>query len=657
MGGWTIGQLIASERNLQSLQGKILIEGIGTKQSLQELEDDRLQGNKLLVDILLQRLGRSPDKLEYILSWSEYRLECIRDWFEECVFKGKKKWAQKALYLYEKKTLKIGAVQRMYLYRGRAMIAYWIDGAVSEAEEWLAEALNATFPRWRQPVWKNCRISTMEMENALALARVWQEQGKQDDALLERCGAYIREYVTDGEENAKIYSKYAWLAAKQEGQAGNWKGALELCEEALGRLRRYSIEYFSSPLLCSILAYQEQLQKNGTRRDAWQAAGTDSADDGKERNMDCAVAEAASALEGGRKERYYKECLDALRHLKEQFEEGWYPQDSVTYNCCQKAYHLDFEILRAERYARGMTQEEVMDGVYENPKEIARIENRKSSPRSRRFNRLMGNLGMEKERMSGLVATDSFQVLELRKQIQGLFSRQEYNAVKPLVRELEKKLDMYYAENRRAIRWIQNTIDISEGNRSYESVLEEDWKMLGETYSLSPERLQKSPEIKTRKGRVQTYRAPMRNEAELINQIAILLKKLGRRDVAIKLYEWVLKTFEKSAVKPKYRYHSYVLLQENLAAYQCSIEGGKEALRCALACGKAGVLGNLYLTLACAMEDDSANREVCRRMIREVYYLFEFTNDYVNQGVVRRYYRENYGEELEKELEKELMRP
>lgn len=101
-------------------------------------------------------------------------------------------------------------------------------------------------------------------------------------------------------------------------------------------------------------------------------------------------------------------------------------------------------------------------------------------------------------------------------------------------------------------------------------------------------------------------------------------------------------------VKPKYRYHSYGLLCENLTAYQCSIEGSKEALRYALACGKAGVLGNIYLTLACAMEDDSSNREVCRQMIQDVYYLLEFSNSYVDQSVVKKYYKENYGEEIEK---------
>lgn len=660
MGEWTIGQLILNERKIQKLHGEILMKGIGTKQSLYKFEIGQIQYDKLFGDILLQRLGRSPDKLEYILSWNEYRIECIRAWFEECVFKRKKKWAEKALYLYEQKIPRVGAVQRMYIHRGYAMIAYWIDKDAAKAEYWLTEALNDTFLQWRENVWKECRVSTMELENVLALVRIRQEEGKMEGALLARCGAYIQRYIKDGEENAKIYSKYAWLAAKQESVAGNLEKALDLCVEALNRLRRYNIEYFMQPLLCSVIEYQRQLlfcmtktvgQMNGTGenfdRTACRAGEKPEVDfsldeTGEEPEKKHIADEAAAASEEISEKCHFEEYLDALDQLHEKYGEKWYPQDSILYNCTQKSYHLDFEILRAERCAQGKTQEAVAVGVYEYSKEIAKIENRKSSPQGRRFTVLMGKLGLEKERMGGFVVTDSFQVLELRKQIQGHISRHQYGAVKPLLKELEQCLDMDYAENRRVIRLIQNMIDIYEKNRPYEEILRDDWEMLGETYCLSPERLKASPEVKIHKGKKQIYRAPMRNEAELINQIAILLKKLGRKDEAIRLYEWVLETLERSKVKKEWRYHSYGLLLENVAKEKCSIEESVRALHYQLGCGKLGTLGYNYMVLACAMKDDSSNREACRQMIKEAYYLLELANNHVNKEVVKRYYQKNF---------------
>ena len=188
MSEWSFGQLIANERKKQKVSGEILTQGIGTKQGLHKIEIGQMQCDKLFGDIVLQRLGRSPDKLEYILSWNEYRLECIRTWFEECVYKRKRKWAETALQLYERKVPRLGAVQRMYLDRGHAMISYWIDKDLAQAECWLVKALDDTFLQWSEPVWDKCRVSTMELENMLALVRARQGQGKAEGALLERGG-------------------------------------------------------------------------------------------------------------------------------------------------------------------------------------------------------------------------------------------------------------------------------------------------------------------------------------------------------------------------------------------------------------------------------------------------------------------------------------
>lgn len=711
MGSITIGQLLFRERNRQRLSASILMEGIGTKQRLYELEKGQ-QADKQVLDILLQRLGKSPDKLECILSWKEYRFECTRDWFEECVYRKNRKWAERAFRLYEQKASKLGVIGQMYIYRAHAMMAYWLEKDLPEAERWLTLALDATFPRWREPEWYKCRVSTTELENALALVRVHQERVKEakasggkstaeaeqsggqnsreeeqgegqssaakesagqdiaeaegsarqntayaeqgeawdaadaDRALLDRCEDYIESHVTDGEENAKIYSKWAWLTARMECREGDDERALMLCVEALDRLRQYSIEYFMLPLLDMIAECQERLRASGENRKArW--VWTDE-DDYYDDFFDDYEKEASDfVLNETVRNEHYRYYRDSLRHLHEQFGEEWYPKDSILHNCCQKAWHLDFEILRAERCAQGMTQQAAADGTYQNPGEIIKIEQRKRSPRSKHFSELMWKLGMEKERMEGFVVTDSFEVLELRRRIQGLTSRQQYDMAKPLFWKLKTMLDLNYVENRRDVRYLRNIIDMNEGKCSCETVLAGDWELLRKTYLLSPERLQEPPVMKMQRGKVQVYRAPMRNEAEVMNQMAICLKRLKRKDEAIRLYEWVLTTFERSRVKPQYRYHSYGLLLQNLAAYRCSVEKSKKALRFELLCGKISSLGYNYLTLACAMEDDSANREVCRRMIKEAYYLFELSNHYIDQRMVRDYYLENYGEDIE----------
>ena len=128
----------------------------------------------------------------------------------------------------------------------------------------------------------------------------------------------------------------------------------------------------------------------------------------------------------------------------------------------------------------------------------------------------------------------------------------------------------------------------------------------------------------------------------LINQLAILSIKMRKKEEAIRIYEWVVETFERSRVKTKYRYHLYAALKSNLAAELCSILMSRELLQYELNCGKAGELGSDYLTMACAMIDDSSNREICRKMLKEVYYLLKLSNAFVDQRGVRKYYWEKY---------------
>ena len=64
--------------------------------------------------------------------------------------------------------------------------------------------------------------------------------------------------------------------------------------------------------------------------------------------------------------------------------------------------------------------------------------------------------------------------------------------------------------------------------------------------------------------------------------------------------------------------------QAGTPATMAATESGR-ALRYGLRCGKLSFLGKDYLTLACALEDEQINHELCCRMTREAYYLFELS--------------------------------
>ncbi|MDE7247274.1 MAG: hypothetical protein K2N43_05255, partial [Lachnospiraceae bacterium] len=496
--------------------------------------------------------------------------------------------------------------------------------------------------------------------------RVRREQGKDVQELLQSCGRYIDEFVTDGEEHAKIFCKYAWLEAGQKLEQGCPGDALWLCLSALEELRKYNIEYFMRPLFHTALCCYRQLGKEaGKACEYWKGIPG-----GEQKGEATLISEKRC--------RVY---LRILTHLHEKFGEPWYPSDSILYNCCQKSYHLDYEILCAERYMHGQehtgqlkancrsmmkigtgahAEEFNRGGICQGNIQRTCVQlgstRRECVPNDRYFAYEIGRSGLEKEQRSSYIITDSFETLELRKDIQRYVSRKQYDKVKELLYQLEQRLDMRIFENRRVVQILWNMVDINSETRSCKEMLDEDWILLSETYSFVPVEWREnavqrsSSEVKDadeqKKGRI-ISRAPMKNETDTLNQIAILLKRLGRGEETIRLYEWALQSFRQSRVWKQHRFLLYGLLLGNAAAEKCSVTDSDRALRYSLRCGKLSFLGKDYLTLACALEDEPSNRELCRRMIQRAYYLFELSYSAQKQSITQKYYADNYGGEIE----------
>lgn len=59
----TVGHLLSEERKRQQVSEQQLMEGLGTRAILNKLESNQVQCEKMLLDILLQRLGSAADVL------------------------------------------------------------------------------------------------------------------------------------------------------------------------------------------------------------------------------------------------------------------------------------------------------------------------------------------------------------------------------------------------------------------------------------------------------------------------------------------------------------------------------------------------------------------------------------------------------------------
>ncbi len=582
--GITVGAMIKELRKGRGITRERLCRGLCTPQMLELIEKDACETDQYLFDILLQRLGKSPDKLELILSQEEYRRMRARDLIEELCWKKKK---DKALYLLEQYRhflARESSVQKMYEYRVRTFISRRLDKDLEEAGHHIHRALETTLPGITPENMQEYMISGTELENLLALGLCMFEQGetKTAERLLESCRDYILRNVSDGEARALIYGKCGWLLSKIYSRREKYARAYDCCEEAIEGLRRFGSLYFMMPLL-------EQLKECGDK---------------------------LGIEEKGNRWKIYHEILSGLY---EDYGKAWYCHDSLFHNPHNTAYHLDSEFIRQERLAQEMTQEELIEGVYQSPEPLSRVENGRAKPTRNKLEGLLGKLGLERGRLCGTIAVDDFKVLELKKEIDILIGQWRYEEAERLLEELSEELDMEWKINRIVLGYYQTILWFKMKKSGSEETLEKLKALLRQSYWVK------------REGYV---RVPLRSELLILNAVSALLGELDRYGEANQILRSVMEALKHSKVKLIYRRHIASLPYVNLMIHTKDVEYCKRGLTFELACG-IGILVPAYLHIL-AYPEKGKNMAQYLKCIGQACNLCEL------------FYRDKYKEMLKK---------
>lgn len=589
-----IGNQIRILRRQQKISSKKLVQGLCTERALNYIEAGKELPDKMLADVLIQRLGKSPDKLELIISREIYQLERMQDLFEEALERGNRRRAEELIETYEEIAPK-SSVYRMFYCRSRAYLSFRLDKDVMEAKEWLMRALELTLPDWRKNPLEEYLISTMEMENLLAYVKCLLKEGTRPglaeaEELLNSCREYIDAHILDGEEHAKIYCKCVDLLAELALSQNHLNKVSLLCEKAFDELRDFGILYYMRPLLDKLVLCED------------------------------------SMLQMERREMY-QTFRNVLGSVYERYGEAWRFTDSIFKNCCQRTYYMDYELIRGERLAQGITQEQLIEGIYENPESLSRVESGKSSPGKKTLAQLFEKLGIEKGRYNTFVATESFEVLEMKKELDRLTSRREYEKAEAKLAELKETLDLSVVENSRVVRGLELALENVLNKKPAEQLLEEMIALLQETYPVNYQ---------------ENSRVPLDREAYLLNYIGIILKKLDKRKEIEELYTFVLDTMQKSKIRQQYRFRSYSTLITNYAKQMRNVMLAGKNIRTALKSGKCRLIHMNYTTQISKLIDDPENETICRVMLEEAYVLCSLIHNDLDKKKINQYYEKWY---------------
>lgn len=522
---------------------------------LNYIEQDICEPDKCLYDLLLLRLGKSPNRLELILSEDEYKSMRERDIIEELCWKREGEKAYEVLERYMKRVTKESKVQKMYEYRVKAYISGRINQDVISAERYLRQAVEMTLPGFGIDNMNKYLISVPEMENILAVGKCLMELGKIETArqLFDKCRKYILLEMSFSEQVALVYCKCVWLLARVSLNTEKQEQVYFCCKEALNGLQRFGILYFMIPLLEQLRLYSAVLEK---------------ADDN----------------------RKWEVYLESLIFVYREYGKEWYCLDSLFHRFNLSAYHLDSEFILQERNAQNMTQESLIEGVYQSPESLSRVENGWVCPSKNKMDGLMKKLGFSRGRVSGMVAVERLAHYEMKEELDFLIENGQYLEAKDKLQKFEKVVENKWKINQIIIENYRNAISecIQGGNDM--DMSSKCYDVLRNTYWFYDEKYN---------------RIPLEGELKLLNQYALDLNNNNRRADALEIFRQVLICIEQSKMCPRYRSKIMSLPFVNMAILLNDKKMLERGICFEVECGKGTQL-SYYLDTLSALVGENA---------------------------------------------------
>lgn len=507
-----IHYLIGKIRKDKRISQQILGRGICSTQQISKIEKGEVLPDFFLTEILLQRLGMSPDKFEIVLSLEEYEEIEARDDIIDDLRQGRLEAAEKRLKTFCGDAGRNQPIRQMNRFRLLGALAIE-RGEYEAAEKYLEEAVRLTMGQVEQIVPEGRLLAGIELETLILYAQALWMRNKVSQAgeLLEKVLSYVKKWITDSEERARFQSKIAVVLGSIYNETEEYAACETLCEEGLELLRDNDLVQ-CMPSLLGLLA--EVYEQTGQKEKA------------------------------GKMTRWKV----TLEQIYAHFGLDVSVIDKLYFNACVSQYYLIGEIIREERKARGLSQEELIEGIYQEPATLSRVENGQM-PDSRKLRQLLDRLGVSRQRYAGAVAAVDYHVLEMNKGIERLLCRQEEEKAAWAAEQMKRCVDMSIPENRQRVEGVEIACQLQTGKLTPEEACHNTEELLRLTY------------------RDETQRVPFWNELSLINDICTYLWCLGQKEKAISKFKEVLGLFEKSRVNSKYHFLSEGLIVDNMILY------------------------------------------------------------------------------------------
>lgn len=598
-----MGKMLCRLREETGISQMQLGRGLAGVVELSRLENGSMETDVFLLEALLQRMGKSADKLELAISEKEYQIMMLRTMIQEGFCVGDYGIVKILLEEYEAHSDSDKPLHRQFLLWMKALHSYLSQESRDLCAGQLAEAIEVTFCRWREKIPTDCCLCMQEIRILLFLCYLQLEMGDTYRARekLEELVGYLEVRYTDMEEKGKIFPQCAWILGKACCAQGDWGRAYNICGQGVVCLTENGV----LTVMDKLLEVQSIcLEKMGRGEEASE------------------MAKVRGAI------AFLYQITGSRR-----------PEEDMPYLllvCEQKELLVNRKLLKEMRLSKRLSQGELSEGIC-SWETLSRMEGGGRTPSRKKLYQMFRRMGLDREKYYGYIQADDFELYEKVHKIHAKWVRGDREGATALIEELSKKLDMSIPVNRQFIETHRLLAAAGNGSISMETAIHEAERILRYT-------------MKDYQGIV--YRTPFRQECVLLNQIALYLRYSGRMEEAIQLWQQMLDRLQADNMPEQYHAASLMLIYTNYAG-SLEVNGHLEkaekmnlkGIRLALKCQRADNAAKFLANIACVYEKRGTQAEdaLCEECLRNSFYLLHFYQHNRNSKAVKAYYEKKYG--------------
>ena len=618
-----LGKLVEYERGVKNISCKELTKGVCSEATLRRLEYGIQIPSFFVLERLLERLGKSVNKIEFLYNETDYEIYYLREGIENTIEEERMEDAQKAVdyYLDMIKELRADRSQYclhiQYIYKIRAIISMY-KREYEGAKSLLLEAITITIPDFKEYISTNEESDVIFFydflrenivgEEEFILLLLWMQAtslAKGGYSFTDQ-GKYILKYIEktcdDEEVKANVYSKGAWIFSE-----------MALRDHRLKEAYQYALEGEKVLSENGLLLYLPQFL---------------------DRILQLSYVISKEEYEGWRLQR------DSLKQLYEEFKKPWAKEDICVWRSYrQKELYLLSELLVNERKLLQKSQEEMAEATQVDLKTINRLEKGRFRPKSGTFKKLKDYMMFHRDICSTRIVADDFSLLEMERKIAKLNNQRKEEEAERLYEKLKISLSESWEENRQYMAYMEMLFNHQLGRIDTKKALEECRKAFFITGKQKP--------WEGMEGMV-----PGRMESFILTYMARCYYSMSLGNEAISLLEGLVGCYEKSRVNPKYHHASLSLLYEHLAIYceemgrlEEAIDWCNKAISFDLYCNRGGNLG--FILEQRVYTEDRIERKDRKRNYLQAYYLLKLMKQRKRMEDLQNNYYKFYGMDLE----------